>query len=157
MSFHTNYESWARMSDQQNCPVCRNEPMPAGMVDIIELPHSCLSAESVDCLPGACQVIAKKHAIELYDLNDHDLLGLMKEVQVYAWALKTITGAVKINYEIHGNTTPHLHIHLYPRYMDDPFPGQAIDYHRKVEQYEPGEFQSFVQRMAEMIQMRLKG
>ena len=97
MSFHTDYESWVHMSDPQHCPVCKNEPMPDGMVDIIALPHSCLSAEPVDCLPGACQVIAKKHAIELYDLNDHELLGLMKEVQVHAWALKTVTGAVKIN------------------------------------------------------------
>jgi diadenosine tetraphosphate (Ap4A) HIT family hydrolase len=126
--------------------------MPTDMVDIIELPHSWLIAEPVDCLRGACHVIAKKHAIELYDLNENELLGLMKEVQIYAWALKTVTGAVKINYEIHGNSAPHLHMHLYPRYIDDPFPGRAIDYHQKIEQYAPGEFQSFVQWMNEMIQ-----
>ena len=130
--------------------------MPTDMVDIIELPHSWLIAEPVECLRGACHMIAKKHAIELYDLNENELLGLMKEVQIYAWALKTVTGAIKINYEIHGNTAPHLHMHLYPRYINDPFPGRAIDYHRKVEQYAPGEFESFVQGMNEMIQAQLK-
>jgi diadenosine tetraphosphate (Ap4A) HIT family hydrolase len=96
--------------------------MPTDMVNIIELPHSWLIAEPVDCLRGACHVIAKKLAIELYNLNENELLGLMKELQIYAWALKTVSGALKINYEIHGNTALHLHMHLYPRYLDDPFP-----------------------------------
>jgi recombinational DNA repair protein RecR len=100
LSFHTDYESWVRLSDPQHCPVCQNEQMPTDMVDIIEMPHSWLIAEPVDCLRGACHVIAKKHAIELYDLNENELLGLMQ----------------------------------------------------KVEQYAPGEFQLFVQRMNEMIQ-----
>jgi len=34
---------------------------------------------------------------------------------------------VKMNYEIHGNTIPHLHLHLYPRTAEDPFVGQPID------------------------------
>jgi len=117
------------------------------MVEIMELPHSWLVAEPMECLRGACHGIAKKHAVELYDLNEHELLGLMKEVQSNTLALKIVTGAVKINYEIHGTSTPHLHIHLYPRYMDDPFPGKSIDYHQKKKQYEPGGFEVFFQKM----------
>jgi diadenosine tetraphosphate (Ap4A) HIT family hydrolase len=33
----------------------------------------------------------------------------------------------KMNYEIHGNTVPHLHLHLYPRTPEDPFVGRPID------------------------------
>jgi diadenosine tetraphosphate (Ap4A) HIT family hydrolase len=33
----------------------------------------------------------------------------------------------KMNYEIHGNTIPHLHLHLYPRFADDPYVGRPID------------------------------
>jgi diadenosine tetraphosphate (Ap4A) HIT family hydrolase len=151
MSFHTDYESWQRMSDPRYCPVCQNEPMPSDMVDLVELPHSWLIAEPVECLRGACHVIAKKHAIELYDLDESELLGLMKEVQVYAWSLKMVTGAVKINYEIHGNTAPHMHMHLYPRYLGDPFPGQAIDYRKRTNQYPSGAFEDFVQQMQKTI------
>ena len=32
-----------------------------------------------------------------------------------------------MNYEIHGNTIPHLHLHLYPRTAEGPFVGQPID------------------------------
>ena len=30
----------------------------------------------------------------------------------------------KLNYELLGNTVPHLHWHLFPRYDDDPSPGR---------------------------------
>jgi diadenosine tetraphosphate (Ap4A) HIT family hydrolase len=32
-----------------------------------------------------------------------------------------------MNYEIHGNTLPHLHMHLLPRLPDDGFVGRPID------------------------------
>jgi diadenosine tetraphosphate (Ap4A) HIT family hydrolase len=121
------------------------------MVDVVERPHSWLNAQPVDCLKGACHVTAKKHVVELYELEETELLGLMKEVQGYSRALKEVTGAVKINYEIHGNTVPHLHIHLYPRYLDDPFPGRPIDYHRVCNQYREGEFEAFTAALREMI------
>jgi len=43
----------------------------------------------------------------------------------------------KLNYEIHGNTIPHLHMHLFPRFDGDPFEGRPIDgsemrFHRTV-------------------------
>jgi diadenosine tetraphosphate (Ap4A) HIT family hydrolase len=31
-----------------------------------------------------------------------------------------------MNYEIHGNTIPHLHMHLFPRSADDPYVGYVI-------------------------------
>jgi len=147
MSFHNEYERWLSMTEIQNCPICNQLPMPEGMEDIVELPNSWLSAEPVECLKGACHLVAKKHAVELYELNEDELLAWMKEVQLCARALKRVTNAVKINYEIHGNTIPHLHIHLYPRYKEDPFPGQPIDYNQKTRLYTTGEFETFVNNM----------
>ncbi|MCM1988244.1 HIT family protein [Oceanirhabdus seepicola] len=148
MSFHNDFEKWIGLTKKQNCAVCNAEPMPEGMIDLYELPHSWLNSEPVECIKGACHVIAKYHGIELYDLSDEELLGFMKDVQLYAKVLKKVTNAVKINYEIHGNTVPHLHMHLYPRYMDDPFPGKAIDYNQKSQAiYKEGEYEEFVNKM----------
>jgi diadenosine tetraphosphate (Ap4A) HIT family hydrolase len=156
LSFHTHYDEWIKMTDPQYCPVCNNSPMPAGMVDVVALPHSWLSAQPVDCLKGACHLIAKVHAVELFELNEAELLGLMKEVQVCAQALKRVTAAIKINYEIHGNSTPHLHLHLYPRYLDDPFPGKPIDYTRQVNWYSDEGFERFVADLrAEIARLRV--
>lgn len=148
LSFHTNRAKWERLLKPENCPVCMSAPMPQGMVDIAELPHSWLSAEPNECLKGACHLVYKRHRIELYELDDEECLGLMKDIQRSARALKSVTGAVKINYEIHGNSLPHLHVHLYPRYMDDPFPGKPIDYNQKSRTiYAEGEFEEFVANM----------
>jgi diadenosine tetraphosphate (Ap4A) HIT family hydrolase len=51
----------------------------------------------------------------------------MRDIQRVGRALQEITKAVKLNYEIHGNTVPHLHVHLYPRYRGDPFEGRSIE------------------------------
>ncbi len=35
-------------------------------------------------------------------------------------ALLEITGAIRINYEILGNLAPALHLHIFPRFSDEP-------------------------------------
>jgi diadenosine tetraphosphate (Ap4A) HIT family hydrolase len=150
LSFHSDYEKWVKMTDLQYCPVCQDAPKSPEMVSL-GLAHTWKNIQPVDCLKGACSVLAKKHAVELYDLNDAELLALMKEVQLCARALKNVTGAVKINYELYGNTVPHLHIHLYPRHVDDPFPGRAIDYTQKINQYN-GQFEAFVERLSQELE-----
>ncbi len=92
--------------------------------------YSELCAHPRVCLKGTCCLIAREHYVELFDLDDVALLGFMKDAQVAARVLKEVTGAFKINYEIHGNTAPHLHMHLFPRYLDDPFPGGPILFNR---------------------------
>jgi diadenosine tetraphosphate (Ap4A) HIT family hydrolase len=147
VSFHRDYENWQHLTKPEHCPMCQQLPMPKGMVDVVERPSSWLSAEPRVCLKGQCFVTSKVHAVELYDLSDEELLAFMKDVADYARALKTVTGAVKINYEIHGNSVPHLHMHLVPRYVDDPFPGQPIDYRQRREVYGEGEFEEFVESL----------
>ncbi|NHJ49564.1 MAG: HIT family protein [Asgard group archaeon] len=152
MSFHTNLEKWRSYLKTENCPICKNDPMPEGMEDVFELEYTWLNAEPKECIYGACHVIAKKHAIEIYDLSDKELLGFMKEVALYAKALKEVTNAIKINYEIHGNTIPHLHVHLYPRYIDDPHANRPIDTYNKNDQvYSEGEYENFIQKLKQTI------
>ncbi len=145
MSFHHNLELWQSLCLKENCGVCQTAPMDPGTVDVCEFAQSWLIATSRVCLKGTCCLVAKPHVIELYDFTDAELMAFMKEAQATARALKEVTCAVKINYEIHGNTVPHLHLHLFPRYVDDPFPGGPIDYGRvEPSVYGEGEFDRFV-------------
>lgn len=148
MSFHDDLEQWRRWCKPEYCPVCRDEAPPGDTVTIRETEFSWLEAHPRVCLPGTCYVLSKMHAIELGDLTESVLLGFMKDVQISARALKHVTGAVKINYEIHGNTVPHLHMHLFPRTVDDPFPGQPIQYDRiEPPVYGEGDFEAFIRAM----------
>jgi diadenosine tetraphosphate (Ap4A) HIT family hydrolase len=51
----------------------------------------------------------------------------MQDAQRVSKSLIAATGAVKMNYEIHGNSLPHLHMHFFPRYRGDRFEGKPID------------------------------
>ena len=44
-----------------------------------------------------------------------------------ARALAKLLKPIKLNYQISGNTIPHLHMHLFPRFAEDPYVGRAID------------------------------
>ena len=82
-----------------------------------------------------------------------DMVNFMSDVQIAAKALKTVTKAERINYELHGNSMPHMHMHLFPRYIDDSFPGLSIDYHK----IEPSpysdekEFEYFIEQMRQVL------
>jgi len=96
--------------------------------------------------------VLKPHVIELYELSDEDSAAFMRDVKVASLALKKVTGAVKINYEIHGNTIPHMHMHLYPRQIGDRFENGPIDWRGKTPKtYEDGEFEAFIERMKTAI------
>jgi diadenosine tetraphosphate (Ap4A) HIT family hydrolase len=153
MSFHTKYERWLLYSEKENCPVCNNSPAPEDDVEIKEFPTSWLGAHPRVCLKGTCYLLLKPHAVELLELDESTLLSYMKEAQLCAKALKDVTKATKINYELHGNTIPHMHMHLFPRYPDDPFPGKPIDYSRiEPPVYQEGEFDLFIKSMRSIIE-----
>jgi diadenosine tetraphosphate (Ap4A) HIT family hydrolase/predicted GNAT family N-acyltransferase len=156
-SFHYNYANYIEWQDAENCPVCAyGEKGAPDTVVIKELQFSRVEASMLAAqgqLWGKCEVVSKKHYVELDDMTAHDLLGYMTDVQKVSKALKEVTGAVKINLEIHGNTLPHLHTHLFPRYLDDPFAGQPVDFNRIFPPpYEnKAEFDYFVEQMKEKL------
>jgi diadenosine tetraphosphate (Ap4A) HIT family hydrolase len=78
-------------------------------------------------LPGTCALFHKRHAVHLHDLALEEGAAFMHDVQTVSAALFQASGAAKMNYEIHGNTIPHLHLHLFPRYRGDAFESRPID------------------------------
>jgi diadenosine tetraphosphate (Ap4A) HIT family hydrolase len=152
MSFHQDPDQWLFQAQKENCPYCCKDEDPSQSSTLKLFKYSELCAHPCVCLKGTCYLITREHYVELFDLDNDVLLGFMKEVQVAARVLKEITGAFKINYEIHGNTVPHLHLHLFPRYVNDPFAGVPIDpISVKPSVYAGDEFETFVSRMQEKL------
>lgn len=129
-SFHYRFPDYVEKSKKENCPSCNNLPMSDRMEDITILEHSWVTVEpnAQGCLFGKCVVGAKYHSVFFYDIPKEEMANYMNDVLKVAKVLHKVTGAVKINYEIHGNSGPHLHCHLFPRYLDDDFPSSPIDY-----------------------------
>ena len=94
----------------------------------------------------------RRHAVELHDLTEEEGAALMRDLRLASAAVAATTEAVKLNYEVHGNTVPHLHVHIFPRYAGDPFEGRPID-PRAVREpvYGPGEFTRMRERIVEEL------
>jgi diadenosine tetraphosphate (Ap4A) HIT family hydrolase/ribosomal protein S18 acetylase RimI-like enzyme len=154
-SFHYRYPEFIKEAHKECCPACNNEPMPAGQVDILLTDQICVGGEypGQGRLFGKLYVMPMEHYFHFEDMPEAEAAAFINAVQRVGKALRKITGAVKINYEMHANSGAHLHIHLFPRYLDDDFPSAPIDYRLRepapYESYE--EFLWFVERMREEL------
>jgi diadenosine tetraphosphate (Ap4A) HIT family hydrolase len=106
------------------CPICaRGAPLDA----IAELGATWVTAGVEAPLPGCVCVVSKRHVVEPFELPPDALIAFWQEAMSVARALAQLLEPAKMNYEIHGNTIPHLHMHLFPRFLGDPFEGGPID------------------------------
>ena len=145
MSTWTNPEEWKRFCRAESCPVClQGRPTDS----IAELEASYVLAGEDAPMKGYCFLLLKRHAVELYELSLDEAAAFMRDIQKVSEVVHEITRAVKLNYEIHGNTIPHLHLHLFPRYVGDAFENQPINPRAVTTPvYAPGEFTKFAERL----------
>ena len=140
-----NSSEWEALRSGVGCPICRTG-IPNDV--LLDLSVSYLTSYPDAATHGYCCVVLKRHAVELDELSEEEATALMSDVRRVAGALRKVTNCVKLNYEIHGNTIPHLHVHLYPRYRGDPFEGGPID--RKLIEaspYKGAEYADFCSRL----------
>jgi diadenosine tetraphosphate (Ap4A) HIT family hydrolase len=146
-----NSTEWKTLCSGQACPICLSGK-PFGIV--AELNATYLTSSPDSPMRGYCCLVLKRHAVELHDLSADEACRLMRDLQRVSKIVQEITGAVKLNYEIHGNTIPHLHVHLFPRYKGDAFEDGPINPRLiRESQYGEGEFESF----RRTLQARLSG
>src|SRR5438552_8544424 len=155
MSSWIDSAKWAKYLSKEGCLVCNQTPetRPPTERSIASLSVSRFITDRDACLKGYCCLVLKPHGIELYELSDEDSAAFMRDVKVDSLALRKVTGAVKINYEIHGNTIPHMHMHLYPRQLGDPSEHGPVDWRTRTPKlYRDGEFEAFIGRMKTAVQ-----
>jgi diadenosine tetraphosphate (Ap4A) HIT family hydrolase len=64
-----------------------------------------------------------RHVAEPTELSEDEASAYWLEVLRVGRALEAQLQPVKLNYDLLGNSLPHLHTHVIPRYADDPRPG----------------------------------
>jgi diadenosine tetraphosphate (Ap4A) HIT family hydrolase len=148
MSKWTDPGEWESLVSGVRCPFCLDL-----WGTIAELRATFLTAHEAAAMPGYCCLILKRHAIELHDLAADEASQLMQDIQQVSRAVQQIMRPIKLNYEIHGNTVPHLHVHVFPRYQGDRFEHVPINPRIVTEPvYQPGEFAAFVARLRTAVQ-----
>jgi diadenosine tetraphosphate (Ap4A) HIT family hydrolase len=106
------------------CPICdAGRPLDV----IVELDTTWVTAQEVAPLPGYACVVGKRHVEEPFLLADDQMIQFWRESMHVARALYALYRPARMNYEIHVNSIPHLHLHLFQRYAGDPYYGRSID------------------------------
>ncbi len=122
----TNPAKWPDVVTPEGCPFCPVEPWDPFYV---ELPSSWVLIPEEAALPGYVLVVCKQHVVEPYELSPEDGARFWTECMNTPAAVAAAVRPIKTNYEIHGNTVPHLHMHICPRFVGDPFERGPIDSH----------------------------
>jgi diadenosine tetraphosphate (Ap4A) HIT family hydrolase len=65
-------------------------------------------------------------ATSLESLSDEEYSTFMADLRDSSRAIRQALNPDHMNYELLGNTNPHLHWHIIPRFKDDPRWGQPI-------------------------------
>ena len=109
---------------------------------VAKLEASWVTMQEAAPVPGYVCLVSQTHAVDLHDLPAAAACAFMRDARRVSRAVACVTGAVKMNYEIHGNSIPHLHMHFFPRYRGDQFEGQPINPWLVVQPiYAPGQFE----------------
>ena len=100
---------------------------------IAELPRSWVILGDAQFYRGYCVLLAKRHATEPYLMPRGEAHELLDEMLAVGKAISTVTAPLKLNYECLGNQEPHVHWHIFPRYLDDPIRLQPVWLRAEVE------------------------
>jgi diadenosine tetraphosphate (Ap4A) HIT family hydrolase len=151
MSVWNDRERWAELVSGAACPIClQGEPRDV----VAKLEASWVTMHEEAPVRGYVCLVSRRHVVELHELTEDEAAAFMRDARRVSRVVAAATGAVKLNYEIHGNTLPHLHMHFFPRYRGDQFEGQPINprfAHQPA--YAPGEFE----KVREAFLARLNG
>lgn len=139
MALWNDAARWAGLCSGATCPICIcREPLDV----VAKLEASWVTMQEGAPVRGYVCLVSEMHAVELHDLTEAAASAFMRDARRVSKALSPATGAVKLNYEVHGNSLPHLHMHFFPRYRGDQFEDQPINPRvAKKPAYAAGEFQ----------------
>jgi diadenosine tetraphosphate (Ap4A) HIT family hydrolase len=145
---------WEDRKRGKDCPMCasgRPDETDYG-IRIKAAPHSDAYLQKEGKVRGYCVVIWRgRHVAEPMELSEEEAAAYWREVLAVAKALDDQYRPFKLNIEMLGNATPHLHTHLRPRHADDPAafgPLPHGDHHRFPETQLRGDAEALRARLA---------
>ena len=101
----------------QRVEECRNGSYPK---TICRINSGWVVLGDVQFVKGYSLILPDPVVSDLNELTPDKRRELLYEATVVGDALLEATDAIRINYEILGNLEPALHVHIFPRYTNEP-------------------------------------
>jgi diadenosine tetraphosphate (Ap4A) HIT family hydrolase len=118
-------DDWDARKRGDDCWFCKNqsgEPFYAGALGSAHLERHAVARGH------AIVVFRARHVADLTALSGDEVAAYWRDVQTAARMIEQVFAPCHMNYQLLGNIVPHLHVHLTPRYLDDPFPGRPLPF-----------------------------
>lgn len=122
-------EDWEDRINGTNCEMCNSPRLDEDQYGIRIYASALTDAvlQRANIQRGYTLVIWRgRHINEPYDLTNDEAVAYWQDTLKVARALAAYYKPLKLNYETLGNSVPHLHTHLLPRYQQDPSPGRPF-------------------------------
>lgn len=123
-------EQWEALRRGEGCSLCQVVAAPdlldATGLTVLDLPTGRLRLSRYPDTPGHCLFISRQHVCEPYYLSTAEQVDFFADLMRVAQALENLYQPIKMNIQLMGNSTPHLHCHLQPRYYGDFAPNGPL-------------------------------
>ncbi len=125
---HSQQDRWEDIRKGIGCPLCSpRDPNNEACLEIAQLSISTLYLFRDQRFRGySLLTFDARHASTLEELGDDEYEAMMRDLKRAATAIHSALKPDHMNYECLGNSHPHLHWHIVPRYRHDPRWGQPI-------------------------------
>lgn len=110
------------MSVHKDCLICKRIALIKKKKNpyfVIELETGYVVIGDYQFYKGYSLFLCKKHTDELHKLPKKFRMKFLEEMSLLGEAIYKAFSPEKLNYEALGNTDPHLHWHIFPRYEND--------------------------------------
>lgn len=115
---------------ETDCFICRkhrgDEPAPGGPIyedEFVWVSHGYHPDRNPEPYLGHVLVEPKRHALGFPDLTEEEAAAVGVAITRVSRAIRDTEGAEHVYVAVVGHHTPHLHVHLIPRY-----PGTPLEY-----------------------------
>jgi len=147
---------WDALVKGESCPMCSavvsKEPFSESNYTVAHLDSGILWLRTNQYVRGYSVLVCRQHVREPYQLKKHDRIQFFEDLMLVGEVLEKVYNADKMNFEILGNSTPHLHCHIIPRYYGDPAPNQPMSLpFSEVVKLKPEEYIEQVKRIRDAL------
>jgi diadenosine tetraphosphate (Ap4A) HIT family hydrolase len=120
---------WDALVRGEGCEMCANmqDKVNEHGFRVADLGVSVLWLQRNQGATGYCVLICKQHVSEPYHLTPPEQVVVFQDLMRAGTALEQVYTPDKMNFQILGNSLPHLHCHIMPRYYGDPAPGMPFN------------------------------
>lgn len=131
-----------------NCFYCtKDERLSNIMIEICKLDVSTLYLFKEQTHRGRCIVALNRHDTELFNLSPEERNAYIADVSRAAKAIFKAFNVSKMNYGTYGDTMPHVHMHLVPKYEGGENWGSTFEMNPKKTYLSEEEYQEVINKI----------